>query len=278
VSHLQAKIIDLSIHLGNESIEPVTPKVKYVNHKKGATLLVLGSLLSKSSIFITLKNLIAYLLGRNKVHARNFPSGEGLAWEYVTAGTHAGTHLDAPWHFGSYSEGKPSRTIDEIPLEWCYGRGVVLDVRHKKPGKSITLPDLREALNKINYQIKPGDIVLIMTGADKHHQSKEYLSSHPGMSEEATLWLTEHGVKVIGTDGWGFDRPFRHMIKDYLKTRNNKHLWPAHFAGRTKEYCHIESMANLDKLPPFGFKVICFPIKITKASAGWVRAVAILEG
>jgi hypothetical protein len=48
--------------------------------------------------------------------------------------------------------------------------------------------------------------------------------------------------------------------------------------GRKKEYCHIEKMANLDKVPkPFGFKVACFPVKISKAGAGWCRAVAILE-
>lgn len=278
MSHLQPKIIDLSVSLGNESIEPIAPRVKYINHKKGAKLLVLGSLLSKSSIFITLKNLLTYLISKNKVHPRHFPAGEGLAWEVIKAGTHAGTHLDAPWHFGTQSEGKPSRTIDQIPLEWCYGQGIVLDVRHKNAGESISVSDLKQALKKINGTIKSGNIVLIMTGADKHHRSKEYLSSHPGMSEEATLWLLEQGVRVIGTDGWGFDRPFRHMIQDYQKTRNNKHLWPAHFAGRAREYCHIESLANLDRLPPRGFKVMCFPVKITKASAGWVRAVAILEG
>lgn len=45
-----------------------------------------------------------------------------------------------------------------------------------------------------------------------------------------------------------------------------------------KEYCHIEKLANLDQLPkPFGFKVACFPIKITGASAGWCRVVAMVE-
>ncbi len=38
-----------------------------------------------------------------------------------------------------------------------------------------------------------------------------------------------------------------------------------------------EKMPNLDKLPPHGFKVSCFPIKILKAGAGWVRPVAIIE-
>jgi kynurenine formamidase len=37
-------------------------------------------------------------------------------------------------------------------------------------------------------------------------------------------------------------------------------------------------LANLDQLPrPFGFKVACFPVKLTGGSAGWSRVVAILE-
>jgi kynurenine formamidase len=271
------QFIDLSIPLGNDSVEPIAPKIKYINHKKGAKLLILGSLLSKSSLLKTISNLIAHIFNKDKVTIYNFPSEEGLAWEHVKAGTHAGTHLDAPWHFGSSCEGKRSRTIDEIPLHWCYGYGVVLNLLHKKAGSLILVNDLKQALKSINYSISPGNIVLIMTGADKHHTQNNYLNAHPGISREATLWLLEKGVKIIGTDGWGFDRPFKKMIKDYQNTKDNRHLWPGHFAGREKEYCHIESMTNLDKLPPTGFKVICFPVKISKASAGWVRAVAILE-
>jgi len=68
------------------------------------------------------------------------------------------------------------------------------------------------------------------------------------------------------------------MFSEYIEKRASPLLWPAHFLGREREYCHIEKMANLDKIPkPFGFKVACFPIKVEKASAGWVRAVAIIE-
>ena len=39
----------------------------------------------------------------------------------------------------------------------------------------------------------------------------------------------------------------------------------------------MEKLHNLTALPPFGFKVACFPVKIEGASAGWTRAVAIFE-
>jgi cyclase len=48
--------------------------------------------------------------------------------------------------------------------------------------------------------------------------------------------------------------------------------------GREVEYCHLENLANLDQLPgPVGFKVICFPVKIEGAGAGWARVVALVE-
>ena len=46
--------------------------------------------------------------------------------------------------------------------------------------------------------------------------------------------------------------------------------------GIDLEYCHIEKLANLRALPaPFGFTVACFPVKLTRGSAGWSRVVAI---
>lgn len=265
------KIIDLSIPIENTTPEPEPPKVKYNDHKKGAVHLGLGAaaFLNPSAKLEDLTPLF---------NEKDFPDEMALAVEDLNLDTHAGTHLDAPWHFGPHCQGEHAKTIDEIPLEWCYADGVVLDVRYKKPGDFITLEDIKNALEKINYNIRPYDIVLIMTGADKHLDKKDYFSAHPGMTKEATSWLIEKGVKIIGIDAWGFDRPMVNMFGDYLKTKDKQHLFPAHFAGRTKEYCHIEKMANLDKIPkPYGFKIVCFPVKITKAGAGWVRAVAIIE-
>jgi len=271
-------MIDLSLPLKGKGPEPDPPKIKYISHKTGAFLLGLGALICKgNSLIDQLKNFTFYLSGRYRITAKDFPDKLGIALEEIKIDSHAGTHLDAPWHFGPTSEGKPAKRINEIPLKWCYSDGLVLDLRHKKPAEFITLEDIKQALKKINYQIKPDDIVLIMTGWDKFIDSKEYLN-HPGMSAEATLWLIEQGVKIIGIDTFSFDRGWPAMFDDYIKTRENKYLWPAHFVGRKKEYCHLEKMANLDKIPqPFGFKIICFPINIDKAGAGWVRPVAIVE-
>ena len=81
---------------------------------------------------------------------------------------------------------------------------------------------------------------------------------------------------VCGIDAWSFDRPLAYMKED-LKAGNREAFLPAHRVGREREYCHIEKLANLDLLPtPHGFQVAVFPIKIARASGGWVRAVALV--
>jgi hypothetical protein len=52
---------------------------------------------------------------------------EGPAGERLSIGTHATTHLDAPWHYNSTIGGRPAETIDELPLERFFGPGVVVD-------------------------------------------------------------------------------------------------------------------------------------------------------
>jgi kynurenine formamidase len=265
------RLIDLSVPISEAIAEPSPPKIHYIDHTHAATELaqVANTLIRHASGNATDPPVIT---------EDAFPDRLGLANEDLQLDSHSGTHMDAPWHFGPLCENLPAKTIDQIPLEWCFRPGVVLDLRHKKPGDMIQPSDLDEALKCIDYQLEAGDIVLLMTGADKHLQKKDYFSAHPGMGREATLWLINQGIKMIGIDGWGFDRPAGAMLHDYLETHHHDALLPAHMVGREREYCHIEKMANLDKIPtPYGFWVSCFPVKIERGSAGWIRAVALIE-
>jgi len=162
-------------------------------------------LTNKSSAFETNPHHIEYITHTESIHESEqlfgigpeaWRGGCGWAMEKVTLTTHSGTHLDAPYHYGARSGGKPAKTIDEVPLRWCYGDGVVLD-----------------------------DV----------------------MVEEAKAGHTEQ-------------------------------LWESHYWGMTQEYCQIEKLSGLDQLPTaFGFKVMCFPVKIEGASGGWARVVAVYE-
>ncbi len=272
------QMIDLSVPMEKNDGEIAEFILKQTNHKEGGDIFGRKFAFSKKrTLKQSMISIYNYVLGRKKITGKSFPGGEFLNLDIITASTHTGTHFDAPLHFGTKSEDKLSMSIDEIPIEWCFSDGVILDMTFKKPGEFIRTEDIEKELKKINYDLKPYDIVLIRTGAEKYWGRKEYLFKYPGMSKEATSYLVDKGIKVIGIDSYGFDRPFANMINDYFKTLDNKYLFPSHFFGREKCYCHIERLTNLGKLPkPYGFKISCLPIKIKGAGAAWTRVVAIL--
>jgi kynurenine formamidase len=234
------------------------PKIDYLDHAQGA------------------EQMKDFFPGVKK---EQLPGGLGWAVEFLTLTTHSDTHLDAPYHYHpTMDKGKDALTIDEIPLDWCFNDGVVLDFRQKNDGERITIEDLEKELVRIDYKIKPLDIVLIQTGADEFWGTQEYLVKGAGMDRESTLYLLEKGAKVVGIDAWSWDRPLPFLAKEFQETGDPKVIWEAHFAGIEMGYCHMEKMANLSAIGrPHGFTVCCFPIKIKGASAGWTRPVAIVD-
>jgi kynurenine formamidase len=184
----------------------------------------------------------------------------------IVLSDHVGTHIDAIRHLRKDAPGP-----EGIPLEDCFGDGVVLDFRHKEKGAGITAEEVQRALTKIEYTLKGGEIVLIMTGAGAYQSEERYLTDHSGMTADATNWLIDQGIKVMGIDAITFDPPVWAMFE-------RKQFWEAHRVMCEREYYHLENLTNLDKIGrPHGFKVAAFPVKWTGTTAAPVRAVAILE-
>ncbi len=98
--------------------------------------------------------------------------------------------------------GKPALTIDQVPLEWCYGDAVKFDFRSKPDGYVCTPEDVDAELNRIGYKLKPFDIVLINTSAAAAYGGSQFLDKGCGMGREATLHLLRQGIRVTGTDAW----------------------------------------------------------------------------
>lgn len=252
------KIIDLSKTIQYNSGDPffMKVKIKHKPHRKA-------------------RWLIRYLGLPFRLFPKNF-----IGWaddSIQQMGVHSTTHLDAPWHYAPTSEGKPAKTIDQVPLEWCYGDGIVIDMKHKADFEAITVEDIQQFLSKNNLSLTPGLIVLIKTGRDKHMGTKEFFERGTGMSAQATAWLIDQGIKVMGIDQWGWDLPLRYMVQKAKESGNAELFWEGHLVGRDKEYCHLEQLTNLDALPYQGFKVALFPLKIKGASAAPARVVAIMD-
>ena len=257
---MKRRFVDLSIYLEHDVVSdpaPFGPKITYMNHET------------------SVPQMLQFFPG---MKPEDFPDGEFAAAEEVHLTTHNGTHLDAPWHYAStMNRGERAITIDEVPLDWCLQPGVKLDFRHFPDGYVVRASDVEAELKRIGHTLKPLEIVLVNTSAGAKLGQRDYIDSGCGMGRESTLYLLERGIRLTGTDAWSWDPPFSHTARRFKETGDPSIVWEGHKAGRETGYCHIEKLHNLEQLPPDGFTVSCFPVKIRGASAGWTRAVAIIE-
>jgi len=254
------RIVDLSVSLemGIASDPPVMmPEITYMNHQE------------------TAEQIMAFFPGLKR---EDLPGGEGWAVERLNIATHNGTHMDAPYHFHStMNKGERAITIDEVPLDWCMRPGVKLDFRHFADGYIVQPEDVEAELQRIGHTLQPLDIVVVNTSAAERYGQPDYLMKGCGIGRAATNYLTERGVRVVGTDAWSWDAPFALTAQEYAKTGDASIIWEGHRAGMDIGYCQMEKLTNLDSLPGHGFEISCFPFKIKAASAGFTRTVAIFE-
>ncbi|MFE4360347.1 MULTISPECIES: cyclase family protein [Streptomycetaceae] len=212
------------------------------------------------------------------LHCRveDLPDGEGWGAETLTDfNTHLGTHVDAPLHYGSTCEGKPARTITDIALDELWCEALVLDLRGRcELDAPITVEALEAALADNGAPVPAGGAILLRTGQERYGLSDPEFFRYPGMSHESTLFLAGLGAKVLGTDAGGWDLGFSVMARKFHESGDNSVLWDGHRAGREREVFIVQQMTNLAALPPSGFRVAFFPIKIARASAAPARVVA----
>jgi kynurenine formamidase len=254
------RIVDLSIYLENDVLSDppsFAPRIEYFTHEN------------------SFHQMQPFFPGLQQA---DLPDAAVWAVETVHLSTHNGTHLDAPYHFHpTMNRGERAISIDEVDLDWCFQPGVKLDFRRFEDGYVVTAADVEAELERIGHALRPLEIVVVNTRAGSRYGQPDYVSAGCGMGYEATMYLLERGVRLTGTDAWSWDAPFVHTARKYADTRDPSLIWEGHKAGRHIGYCHLEKLHNLESLPADGFIVSCFPHKIRGASAGWTRAVAILD-
>lgn len=255
------RLIDISMPISARVITdppPLRPQIAYRAHQQGA------------------HDIVALVPGLSPAQ---LPDGEGWAVEDITLTTHSGSHMDAPWHYHSTTDGgtRPAPTIDEASLDLFMRPGVKLDFRHLPDGHVVSAEEVEAELNRIGHTLAPFDIVLVNTAAAAAYGDPDFHNRGCGMGREATLYLTTRGVQVVGTDAWSWDVPFVHSAARFAHEGDPTIIWEGHKAGRERAYYQMEKLQNLEALPARGFTVICFPVKIEAASAGWVRAVALVN-
>ena len=169
------RVFDLSLPLDPASGDALPPEIQYTDHLEGVPHL-------------------ARLLG---VEEHQVPDGLGSATEIVKARTHNGTHMDAPWHFYPTSEGRPARTIDQIPLEWCIAPGVVIDCTGIPAGEEIPATHLDAKLTEIGHSLEPGHIVFVRTDASRYYYESDYVRVKRGWAEREPC-----GLSIRASGSW----------------------------------------------------------------------------
>jgi kynurenine formamidase len=188
---------------------------------------------------------------------RHQPPCKGFATKQLLISDHAGTHVDAPFHFH-----EAGQTIENEPLDKYYGPAVLVDVADKAIDQPVDLPTVKEALARDGLGIQPGDIVLIRAwkGAwddpDFHHAG--------ALSIDAARWLTDAGMKAVGFDLGN--------IETNADMTRRVHM---HLLGKAIPI--YENLANLGTLPVKRFVFAGFPLALQGCTGSPVRAVAFVD-
>ena len=215
-----------------------------------------------------------------------FPGGVSKYANKVCTKFHVATHIDAPAHVldgGLY--------VDQIPLERCFGTGVVVDMRHKGKWDIITAEDLENAKPKI----KDSDFVVVNTGWHKYWKKKnyDYFNYYPGFYESAGKWFVEHNVKAVGITGGASDTPLAHrpmaQIMPWLRDEYMRETGkdpdeefpiyePCHFALAKAGIPGIENVGgDVDLVTGKRCTLAAFPIRFEEGDGSLVRLVAMIE-
>jgi kynurenine formamidase len=191
---------------------------------------------------------------------------DGYYLARVTLIEHTGTHVDAPSHFAT-----GAANVDQIPIEQLVGAAAVVDVTAavaSNPDYAVTVEDLR-AWETAHGPLGSRTIVLIRTGwGARWPDSTRYRNADPkgvmhfpGVSIEASRYLTERGVRALGIDTLSTDPGPSTTFAEHKQFLS---------AGG----CHVENVAHLDQLPASGATVVIAPIPFRGGSGAPARVIA----
>jgi kynurenine formamidase len=101
---------------------------------------------------------------------------------------------------------------DKVPP--MVARGVLVDmakhfgVESMAPGQPITAADVDAAMKAQGVEVRQGDVVLFHTGytdAKLKTDPKTWVSTQPGLTNEATVHVAKMNPMAVGADTWGLE-------------------------------------------------------------------------
>ena len=223
----------------------------------------------------------------------------GVNAQYIQTSNHMGTHIDAPRHFVT-----GGMTIDQIPLEWLCGPGVIVDLTDEMDDLAVYTPKMIED----RVEVREGDLLLLHTGWHRYAQFGEepdeerYIHVHPGAHPDMCDWLLSKKIHVWGVDVVSTDHPMNLPIGRFLGAGQHGHcdrvqalcrekfgeegmeeLFPdsayqlTHNALFPHNCMHIENLGGDISAPELQNQRLslgCFPWKFKGGEAAFSRVVA----
>lgn len=190
----------------------------------------------------------------------SFERGDVACNHALCLSEHSGTHFDAPLHF--VPDGK---SIEEMPLARFFGRMATIDARDCAPCSAIDASRIVEFEGQ-HGAIQAGDAVFFHFGWDRYWNDparhERFLRDWPGLSREASEYLWDRRVRIVGSDCLSIDC--------YGSTN-----FPAHNVLLGAGILVGENFANLGRLPPYCF-LVALPLAIAGGSGSPIRAVALV--
>jgi arylformamidase len=171
--------------------------------------------------------------------------GQACNASRLTLGSHAGTHVDAPYHFV-----ETGARVDELPLEILTGKArvVALPARDAVDRADLEALDLRDDLR-----------VLFRTRNSGQLRQGEFRSDLVHLTPEAASYLAQVGIKLVGWDHLSIDR---FGSTDY----------PAHHALLGAGVIVVEGL-DLSQVEPGDYELTCLPLKLAGGDGAPARVI-----
>lgn len=176
----------------------------------------------------------------------------------LVLGTHTSTHVDAPYHFLEGGE-----TVEALPLEALVGPARVVNLLPVKSFHEIG----KESLAPHFEGDAPPERLLFRADWSDHWGTPKFYGEYPYFTREASRFLVERGVKLLGFDFPSPDDP-RGPGPDGIDSPNHKVLLAAGVVL-------VEYLANLREIRRPDVWLVALPLSIAGADGAPARVIAI---
>lgn len=199
----------------------------------------------------------------------NMKNGDEWNGSVLSIYLHAGTHVDAPWHY----MGGDAPGIDAIPIDkFFYQHPVLLDAPAQKPNDLITL----DRLKSFSPEIYEADLLIFNTHSHWKRDADflDYATDFAALSCEAAEFIREHlpNVKAVAIDTLSIENLSLGKENGY---RTHRALLDP---GRKNDTILIYE--DINPAPIIGKKLLgacCTPLRIVGGDASICNLVAVID-